>query len=171
MANFLVAAFQTDLCERLNDLIILCGKSPAESIELFDDWLSVSTKLNEDGCIVCAYSGVWSVLFGDYELLALIFSDTALLKSLALRFETTAVSAYGDDTSCAYGFNLCSAHNTRSIFVQDSILENSGEPLAGEPSLDLETYNEEDILQILDSLGIDIEAGVESGTKFSTIKV
>jgi hypothetical protein len=163
MARFLIAALEGDMRDRLSEIVRACGKKPLGPVQVFPDWNSISAHVQKTGGLMAACSGGWTIL-DDPGLLdtipGAIFEDSQLGAALARRINGRVVAAIGEDTMCVYGFRVYSLQGTRAVLVSNRGCQEMGDPMPGESRVDWAHANEEDVLLVLQSLGIDIEDGV-----------
>jgi len=170
MGRFLIAAIEGEHVHRLDEIVRALGKVPRAPCASFGNWSLAAPYVDEPSSLVAVKSGDWTILCDDTTLTGAIFDSISLGESLAQKLRSRVVSALGDNTACAYGYRVYSFGGTRAVFVHETIEQNSGKPIPGEPEVSLDDYNEESVLELLQLLGIDIQDGVESSTKAAVIR-
>ena len=65
-----------------------------------------------------------------------------------------------------YGYRLVEPAGTRFVLVEGGRADESGAALACEGPISADTYSEENLLDVMDHLGIDFEQGVEDASPF-----
>jgi hypothetical protein len=178
MAKFQVVAIEGDVMNRLPEIVRVCSKKPEGSVKLFGEWGSAASHLRAEpwyvpkNLVVAGIAGGWTVLADDVHIggiTDLLFKNKELGLELARRLKTRVVSAVGNDTSCMYGFRIYCPDHPRYVLVHETVEENIGEPIPGEPELRFPSYTEDEVLEVLGLLGIDIEEGLEDCTESALI--
>jgi hypothetical protein len=172
MAKFILVALEGDYCDRLDEIALACGRRLVGNIRFFSDWSSVAPFARQKGYLAAVRSGDWTILMDDWDLTAKIFDAPAAGAAIASTYSTRVVCALGHSVTGDFGFQVHMPGHSRSVLVTaDGLLEDEGEPLPGEEPIDPDEFNENDVLNILDSLGVDIADGVETSSQSALLEL
>jgi hypothetical protein len=170
MASLMTAAIEGDFRDRLPEIARALGRRPLGGVQPFPDWASVASLAAQPNYLGAVCSGAWTVLADDGELTAELFDNPEMGATLASRYSTRVVGAFGFTVTGGCGFRVHSPTGTRSVLVdQHGVVENEGEPIPGEVSTDLDKHDMYSVLDILSLLGLDIADGVERSTQCALV--
>jgi hypothetical protein len=159
------AAVKGDRRGAVPDILKAAGLEGYDEPEEINSWDLISGEMfgapsSMQSPVATCLVGGWTLLLnGELALAILEFSEplTSLVKTQSMMF----FAVVADSATGTYGYRLQGPSRARTVFVDGTQSDESGEPLECEAPVVPAEYSEDDLLDIMEYLEVDFEEGLE----------
>lgn len=162
------AAVKGNRLALMPEIVRAAGLQGYGAAQQVDSWSMVADEIFAAGVsktapVAACVVGGWTLIpSGEIALAA--FEGNEALASLVQFHAMSLFSIVAESTTGMYGYRLTEPAGTRFVLVEGSRLEESGTALTCERPIVVDKYSEEDLLEVMDHLGIDFENGLEDAS-------
>ncbi|MFO1205920.1 MAG: hypothetical protein U1E63_09390 [Burkholderiales bacterium] len=159
------AAIQGEQLAALPDIMKAAGLDGYGPPDEVASWSEVADEvfdapISRTAPLAACVAGEWTLILNGEIALALFEGNEALTLLVQSR-GLTCFSVVADSTTGMFGYRLTQPRGTRFVFVEGDRVDEFGAALGCEGLIAAAEYSEESLLDVMDFLGVDFEAGLE----------